>query len=177
MSDAAESQLEGDVSPKTSGGVIRYRIWPAKRHPLRLALALAVVVGATVAAVIVLEGLFWALVVFVGLLAAAAPFFFPTQVGLDGPTLHLRSFGTPRSWDLREFRRLEVGQVGLHRVELLARARLAPMDTLKGVIVPLPGDKPTADAVLVHLRRWVARRQTGRFAIDIDHTPEDSIDL
>ncbi len=176
MSDAAESELEGDVSPKLGGGVIRYRIWPAKRHPLRLAAAAVLVVGATAGAVVVFEGLYWALIVFLGLTTAAAPFFFPTQVGLDGPSVHLRALGTPRTWDLRDFSRLEVGSTGLHRVELLQRARLSPMDTLEGVIVPLPADKATSDAVLVHLRRWVGRRPTGRFALDIDHTPEDSID-
>lgn len=176
MSDAAESKLAGDVSPSTSGGVIRYRIWPARRHPVRLVIAVAVVIGATVAAAIVFEGFFWAAVAFVGLTVSAAPFFFPTEVGLDGPNLNIRALGTPRMWDLRRFRRIELSQDVLPRVELLTRARLSPVDTLESVVVPLPEDKAVTDQVVVHLRRWVGRRETGRFAIDVDHAPEDTIE-
>ncbi len=41
--EAAEPELAGDVAPGTSGGVIRYRIWPARRHPI---LAAEVATGA-----------------------------------------------------------------------------------------------------------------------------------
>ena len=176
MSDAAESKLAGDVSPSTTGGVIRYRIWPARRHPVRLAIALALVVGATVGTVVVFHEFFWAAVVFVGLTVAAAPFFFPTLVGLDGPTLNVRALGTPRVWNLGRFQRLEISQDVLPRVELMTRARLSPVDTLESVVVPLPEDKAVADQVVVHLRRWVGRRPTGRFASDVDHAPEDSLE-
>jgi len=176
VNDAAESKLDGDVSPSTTGGVIRYKIWPARRHPVRLVVAVAIVVGATVATVIVFGEFFWALVVAIGLTVAAAPFFFPTLVGLDGPTLNVRALGTPRVWNLGRFQRIEISQDVLSRVELLTRARLSPVDTLESVVIPLPEDKAVADQVVVHLRRWVGRRPTGRFGMDADHAPEDSLE-
>ncbi|TNF38189.1 MAG: hypothetical protein EP329_01105 [Deltaproteobacteria bacterium] len=176
MSDAAESTLSGDVSASTSGGIIRYKIWPARRHPVRLVIAVILVVGATAATAVVFHAFFWALVVALGLTVAAAPFFFPTLVGLDGPTLNVRALGTPRVWNLARFQRIEVSSDVLPRVELLTRARLSPVDTLESVVVPLPEDKVMADQVVVHLRRWVGRRPTGRFAIDADHAPEDSLE-
>jgi len=176
VSDAAESKLAGDVSPSTSGGVIRYKIWPARRHPVRLVIAVALVVGATAGTAVVFHEAFWALVVALGLTVAAAPFFFPTLVGLDGPTLNVRALGTPRIWNLGSFQRIEISQDVLPRVELLTRARLSPVDTLESVVVPLPEDKAIADQVVVHLRRWVGRRPTGRFAMDADHAPEDSLE-
>lgn len=160
--------------PGSAGGVIRYRIWPARRHPLRLAAVTAVVLGATVAAALVFEGLYWALVVALGLTLAAAPFFFPTEVALDGPRLNLRALGTPRVFHLGAFQRLEIGADVLPRVELLTRARLSPVDSLEGVVVPLPEDPAVASAVVAHLRRWVGRRPTGTFALDADDAPEDS---
>ena len=175
MNDAARSDLEGDVSPQTTGGVIRYRVWPARRRPLRLALALGLVIGLTVLAAKLIDhdpG-FWALTVGVALCVVAAPFFFPTTVGLDGFNLNIRQFGIPRVYNLREYKRLEVNREVVARVELLQRARMSPMDKLKGLVVPLPADGLIADAVVVHLRKWVGRRPTGRFSLDIDHVPED----
>jgi len=175
VSDAAESRLLGEVSPGTTGGVIRYRIWPARRHPLRLLAAVVVVLGATTAIAVVFEGVYWALVVALGLTAAAAPFFFPTEVALDGPQLNLRALGTPRVFHLSHFQRLEEHADVLARVELLTRARLSPVDTLEGLVVPLPEDPAMAALVVAHLRRWVGRQPTGRFALDADHAPEDSV--
>ena len=175
VKDAAESRLAGDVSPSTTGGIIRYRIWPAKRHPVRLLVAALLVGGATVAADLVFEGFYWALVVAVALTIVAAPFFFPTEVALDGPRLNLRTFGTPRVFLLGHFQRFEVSQDVLPRVELLTRARLSPVDTLEGVTVPLPEDARVAGEVVAHLRRWVGRRPTGRFVLDADHAPEDDV--
>lgn len=142
---------------------------------MRLAVALVLVVGLTTLAAMFIDrdpG-FWALTVGVALCVVAAPFFFPTTIGLDGFTLNVRQFGIPRVYNLREYKRLEINQDVVPRVELLARARLSPVDRLKGVVVPLPADKLIADAVVVHLRRWVGRRPTGRFSIDVDHVPED----
>ena len=36
---------------------------------------------------------------------------------LDGYTLHIRRLGSPRTWDLRRFRRIEVGTTALPRVD------------------------------------------------------------
>ncbi len=125
--DAAGSDLAGDVGAKVTGGVIRYRSWPAKRHPLRLVVAVVAVVGATVAAAIALENVYWAAIVFVGLAFLASAFFFPTEVALDGDRLVIRRLGQPQSYELRQFRRMEVSREMMSRVELLHRARLSPM--------------------------------------------------
>lgn len=160
----------------TSGGVIRYRAWPAKRHPIRLVFAILLVVGGTAAVGYFFANYYWAAMALVGFSLAAAAFLFPTLVSLDGPTLVMRHLGTPRSHDLRSFRRIEASRDAALRVELLPRARLSPMDTLQGVVLPLPDDHASAERVIAHLRRWVGRTPTGRFALDLDHVPEDDID-
>jgi len=174
--DAIESELVGDVRPQASGGVIRYRVWPARRHPWRLVVAAVVVVGGTVAVGLLLRNAFWATTAFLGLSFISAAFFFPTEVTLDGAALVLRILGTPRSYDLRNFRRIERAQDMVPRVELLPKARLSAMDTLHGVVIPLPDDPPTAERVLLHLARWVGKTPTGRFVIDVDQAPEDDLE-
>ncbi len=176
VKDAAESQLSGEVSPRTSGGVIRYRLWPAKRHPFRTLFAAGLVVAATVATWMSFTSWMWAAIVLLGLTLGTAVFLFPTEVALDGAALHVRQLGTPRIYDLREFVRLEVLGDLLPRVELCWRPGISPVDKVSSVTVPLPADRAMADKVLVHLRKWVARRQTGRFEIDVDHAPEDTVD-
>lgn len=175
MKDVAESHLEGDVSPGVAGGVIRYRLWPAKRRPFRAGLAAICVVGLTWLTWWAYASALWAALVFVGLTMAVALFLFPTEVALDGCTLHIKQLGSPRTWDLRQFRRIEVTTGVLPRVELGTRPRLSPMDSVKGVTVPLPDEEIMSREVLVHLRRWVGRTATGRFEIDSDHVPEDTV--
>ncbi|MFO0748119.1 MAG: hypothetical protein U1F43_21045 [Myxococcota bacterium] len=174
--DAAQPELAGDVAAKTTGGVIRYRIWPARRHPLRLALAVGAVVGLTIISAVVLQNVFWAGVVFVGLAFLASAFFFPTEVALDGDTLVVRRLGQPQSYELRSFRRFAVSDDMLSRVELMRHARISPMDPIDGIVVPLPDSPVMAQRVLDHLKRWVGRTRTGRFALDIDLAPEDARD-
>ncbi len=173
--DAAESKLEGDVSPQTAHGSIRYRIWPARRHPVRALLFSALLVGATAWAWVAFETLLWPLVVFVGLTATGAIFFFPTLVALDGPTLNVRQFGLPRSWDLRDFKHMERSRDILPRVELSVAPGRGPMDRARGVTIPLPGDAATAERVTLHLQRWVSRRRSGVFELDADMVPEDHV--
>lgn len=174
--DAAESVLAGEVRAKTSGGVIRYRVWPARRKPVRLVIAAVVVIAGTVLVGWLLEEAFWAIIAFLGLSFVSAAFFFPTEVALDGAALVLRHLGTPRSYDLRQFRRIERARDMVPRVELLSRARLSPMDPLQGVVIPLPDDPATCERVLIHLGRWVGKTPTGRFVIDTDLVPEDSLE-
>lgn len=174
--DAAEPELAGEVSPKATGGVIRYRAWPARRRPLRLILAAVAVLGGAIVVGLQLANVYWGAMAFIALALTAAAFFFPTLVSLDGPTLVIRHLGTPRSHDLRHFRRIESSRDLVPRVELLPRARLSPVDTLRGIIVPLPDDAGAAERVLTHLRRWVGRTPTGRFALDLDHVPEDDLE-
>jgi len=166
--DAAEADLEGVVEPAHSGGLIRYRVWPARRHPLRALGALLVCVGATVGAAWV-SGLFWSVFVLIGTVLGAGLFFFPTEVSLDSYTLHVRAFGTPRTWDLRHFRRFEVSGAPMARVELIKRSGF---DLLENMNFPVP---LAHEAILEHLRVWVGRTPTGTFEMDDDLVPEDSL--
>ncbi len=173
--DAAESELQGDVVPKTASGVIRYRIWPAKRHPIRTVMAALAVAGATTGTAIAFESPLWAILVFAGCVLGAGVFLFPTEVALDGPTLHRRHLGTPRTWDLREFGRIEMNEDLLPRVELRSGAALNPVERVSAVTLPLPADSAMAEKTLIHLRRWVGRRASGVFELDADHAPDDHV--
>lgn len=173
--DAAESHLEGDVSPGTASGLIRYRIWPARRHPFRTLLFAAAVIAATGYVWTEYESLLWSGLVFGGLTLGGGLFLFPTLVALDGPALHIRQFGAPRTWDLREFCRLEVTDDLWRRVHINTRPTASPVDGIHGVSVPLPADRTTAEHVLLHLRRWVGRAESGHFELDGDHAPQDTL--
>lgn len=175
VQDPAEPLLSGDVDPATAGGLIRYRIWPARRHPLRAAFAFVLCLGAGYLTWFALGSWLWAGMVLAGTLAMSAILLLPTEVSLDGHTLNLHQLGTPRTWDLRSFRRIEVAGPRLPRVELCERPRFTPMDAVKAVTVPLPADPLVAEAALMHIRRWVGRMATGRFEIDDDHAPEDVV--
>jgi hypothetical protein len=174
--DAAGPELHGAVDAMMTGGVIRYRAWPARRHPLRLVLAIVATGVGTAGVGLLLKSAFWGAIALLGLSLLASAFFFPTLVSLDGPVLVLRQLGTPRSFDLREFRRVEVARDRVPRVELLSHSRLSPMKALRGLIVPLPDDAVSAERVIGHLQRWVGRTQTGRFVIDLDHVPDDALE-
>lgn len=175
MQDAAGPNLEGDVSPGTTGGCIRYRLWPARRHPVRAILLSALCVLATWGVWGEFHSVLYAAFAFVGTVTGVALFLFPTEVSLDGHQLNMRALGTPRTWDLRQFRRLEVSGKPLAHVELLKRQRLGALDKVAGVTIPLPADAEAAHEVTMHLRRWVGRQVTGRFEIDADHAPEDTV--
>jgi hypothetical protein len=166
--DPAQADLEGVVEPAISGGLIRYRVWPARRHVGRLLLVAGTCVGVT-AAVALVADTFWAVFVLIGVVLGAGVFFFPTEVALDSYTLHVRSFGTPRTWDLRHFRRFEVSGQPFSRVELITRTGF---DLLDNVTFPVP---PSHEAILDHLRAWVGRTPTGTFELDDDMVPEDTL--
>ena len=163
----AQAELEGVVDLITSGGLIRYRVWPARRRPAGLFVAVATCVAVT-GGVAIAAGTFWAVFVFVGVVVGAGVFFFPTEVSLDNHTLHVRAFGTPRTWDLRHFRRFEVSREPLPRIELIKRTGF---DLLDNVTFPVPVEH---EAVLEHLRAWVGRKPTGTFELDADLVPEDN---
>lgn len=165
----AQADLEGVVEPATSGGLIRYRVWPARRHPLRL-VGVAVTCAGVTAGVALAAGTFWAVFVFVGLVLGAGIFFFPTEVALDSHTLHVRAFGTPRTWDLRHFRRFEVSGQPLPRIELIKRSGF----DLDNVLFPMP---EAHGEILDHLRTWVGRQPTGKFEVDDDMVPEDTVQV
>lgn len=165
--DAAEADLEGVVEPAHSGGVIRYRVWPVRRHPWRAVGVALVCAGVTVGAAWI-SGLFWAVFVLIGAVLGAGVFFFPTEVSLDSYTLHVRAFGTPRTWDLRHFRRFQVSGSPMWRVELIKRNGF---DLLENMSFPVPHMHAS---ILEHLRVWVGRTPTGTFEVDDDLVPEDS---
>ena len=157
MSEAAESELSGEVSPRSSGGVIRYRSWPASRHKILTAMALLILLSLSAAAHVAFDSLLWASFVFLGLGATGALFLFPTEVALDGPSLHIRHLGSPRSYDLREMRRMEVSGDFFKRVELGKEAGISALDTVRGVTLPLPSKIESRDRVLGHLRHFVGK--------------------
>ena len=163
----AQAELEGVVDLATSGGLIRYRVWPARRRITSLLVVAATCVGVT-AGVAIAAGTFWAVFVFVGVVLGAGIFFFPTEVSLDRHTLHVRAFGTPRTWDLRHYRRFEVSREPVPRIELIKRTGF---DLLDNVTFPVPAEH---EAILEHLRVWVGRKPTGTFELDDDLVPEDN---
>ena len=165
---AAQAELEGVVDPATSGGLIRYRVWPARRQPLRLMAVVLACLGLTSGAALT-AGTFWAVFVLIGLILSAGVLLFPTEVALDSYTLHVRALGTPRTWDLRHFRRFEVSAQPWPRVELTKRTGFELLDN---VSIPLP---QAHEAVLAHLRSWVGRQPTGTFELDDDLVPEDNV--
>lgn len=155
--DAAESELEGDVAPQVTGGVVRYRLWPAWHKPVRTIVVLALVVAATGGAWYAYESFIWTLLAFLGMTAAFGIWIFPTSVALDGPMLHVRQFGVPRSFDLRNFRRMKITDAVLPRVELGVAEGASSMDTVRGSIVPLPAKLAARTLVIAHLERWVGQ--------------------
>ena len=174
--EAAEPLMEGDVSPGTSGGVIRYRLWPVKRHPVRTTLLGLGIVPCVGAAWFLTHSFFWAGIMAIGYLTSIAVGFFPTEVTLDGHTLHIRQIFFLRTWDLRRFRRLNIDTSLVPRVELSRTTGLNPLDRARAVLLPLPSEALDSELVVDHLRRWVGRQITGKFEVDIDHAPEDNVE-
>lgn len=151
--EAARAELRGEVLPAHTADVIRYRVWFPVRYPVRTAAAGFFVVLCTSATWFFLDAILWSLLVGLGLTLALALLIFPTEVSLDGPSLHVRQLSHPRTWDLRDFTRLSVGQRPLHRAVLHARAPRDPRARVSQVIVPLPQDPAEAEAVLAHMRQ------------------------
>ena len=171
----AIGDLEGPLRPATTGGVIRYRLWPIKRRPGRSLLVALVILGLAWATYHQLGSLLWAAVVLVGTTAGAGMLFVPTEVMLDGYHLNMRAMNLARTWDLRRFRKLEVSGGVLPRVDLTGRLRRKLFDRMRVVQLPLPSDAADAELVLAHVRRWVGRSPTGKFELDRDHAPQDNV--
>lgn len=163
------------MRPATTGGVIRYRLWPIKRRPGRTVVVALVILALTWATWHQLGSGLWAAVVFIGTTAGAGMLFVPTEVMLDGYQLNMRAMNLARTWDLRRFRKLEVNGGVLPRIDLTGRLRRQVFDRLRVVQLPLPSDAEDAELVLAHVRRWVGRSPTGKFEIDRDHVPEDNV--
>ena len=174
--DGAESVLVGEVASAAAAGVIRYRLWPARRYPVRSALVALGVIVCVAATWVTFHAWLWATVVFVGCVTGAAVMFFPTEVTLDGHQLNMRALATLRTWDLRRFRRMSLEGGVLPRVELTRRAKLTPIDRVRSVVLPLPRGSEDATRVVDHLRRWVGKVVTGKFEIDEDQVPEDVVE-
>ena len=171
----AIGDLEGHMRPSITGGVIRYRLWPVKRRPLRTLLVALVIAALCWATWYQLSSVLWATVVLVGTTAGAGMLFVPTEVMLDGYHLNMRAMNLARTWDLRRFRKLEVNGGVLPRVDLTGRLKRKMFDRIRVVQLPLPSNVEDAELVLAHVRRWVGRSPTGKFEIDRDHAPEDNV--
>lgn len=163
------------VGSLRSGGVIRYRVWPAKRHPVAAILVAILTIGATVLTVEQTDSYLLASYVFVGLVLTAGLFFFPNHVAFDSYMLHRRAYGIPRTWDLRSFRRMEVSRGPLPHLELLTHDASPLMAQVRSVIVALPPRTEDAERVVEHARSWLGKRPTGQFELDDDHAPEDAV--
>lgn len=176
MRDASRgAEVESEGSAVFGAGAIRYRVWPARRHPWRLAIALMLVIGVAVGVALAWRNGWWAAIAALGVSGAAVAYFFPTEVALDGARLVVRQLGTPRQYDLRSFRRVEVVVDVVARAELGATGPNSPLDAVQAVAVPLPVEKQAQERVVAHMRRWVGRRATGQFAFDDDHAPDDDV--
>ena len=156
---------------QSTGGVLRYRSWPAARRPIVTSVLVGVILSAGGVGFTALDSFLHGLFIMLGLTAAAAPFFFPTLVSLDGPALHTRHLGIPRSWDLRELQQMTVMEEWVSRAELGRAGGLHPSDPIQGVTIPLPR-KPAARAqVLAHIRHFVGHPEEGSREFGVDLTP------
>jgi len=169
------SEVESETRATFGAGAVRYRVWPARRQPWRLAVAGGLALAAAIAVAFAWHNAWWAAIAGLGILGAASPFFFPTEIALDGARLILRQLGTPREYDLRSFSRVEVVADMVTRAELCFGNPNSPLDAVQTVGVPLPTEPRAREGVLAHLRRWVGRRATGQFAFDDDHAPDDEV--
>ena len=171
MGDAVQSELSGEVSFRATGGVLRYRSWPALRRPLLTLALLSALVGVGFVASFALESFFFVVCVEVGLTVAFALYFFPTLVALDGPALHIRHLGIPRTWDLRQLNRMTVLDDVVSRVELGESGPLSPTDTVNGVTIPLPHQTEAKKRVIAHLQHFVGHPDEGSREFTPDLTP------
>ncbi len=171
MGDAAESELRGEVAFKFTGGVVRYRSWPALRRPVLAIFLVLMIVGTGVVGHVVLESLLHGVFIMIGFTAIAAPFFFPTLVALDGPALHIRHLGMPRSWDLRELQQMTVMEEVVSRVELGRAGGVHPADSIQGVTIPLPRQPAARAKVLEHIRHFVGHPDESSREFGVDLTP------
>jgi hypothetical protein len=159
MQDAgrrAEVAAGGPVA--AGGGAVRYRVWPARSHPWRglgvASLAAALIAGG---AVVLGDGL-WTAVLALGVLAAAAAFFFPTEVVVAGGQLVVRQLGVPRSYALADFTRVTVVRDVTTRLELSRSGEGDALEAVRTVAVPLPDNEDARRHVLASLE--AARAET-----------------
>lgn len=173
---SADPEPTSETPAMASGGVIRYRLWMARQHPIRfsflavLALALAAGVGFSDA------NIFWSFMALLALALTAAMFFFPSLVTLDGPTLIVRRLGLPQTHDLRHFESVRFVHDLMGKAELIPMDRPAPMNAFRSLTIPLPSQEAVAAKVQAHLNYWVGRRVTGQFEWDLDQIPEEQRD-
>ena len=171
MADAAQSELSGEVDFRATGGVLRYRSWPALRRPVLTVFLMVALVAVGFMANFVLESVFFVICVEVGLTVAFALYFFPTLVALDGSALHIRHLGFPRTWDLRQLNRMTVLDDVVSRVELGESGPLNPADTVIGVTIPLPHQQDAKRQVIAHLRHFVGNPNEGSREFTPDLNP------
>ena len=167
--------VDNEARAAFGAGVIRYRVWPARRHPWRLVAVAVVAIAVATAVALAWGNAWWALIAGMGLVGATVPFFFPTEVAIDGARLSVRQLGMPREYDLRRFRRVEVVSDVVTRAELSSGELHSPLGAVHAMGLPLPHATVERDQVVTHLRRWVGRRPTGQFRLDDDHVPEDDL--
>ena len=151
----AGSGARGTVA---GGGALRYRIWPARLHPLRTTAAL--LVGGAVAGfgARLLGGGGWYAVLGLGVVGALAALLFPTEVVVDGAQLVVRQLGTPRSYVLSDFARLEVVSDVVARAELSREGEGDPLEAARTLPLPLPEEPAARARLLALLEAGLGRR-------------------
>jgi hypothetical protein len=102
----------------------------------------------------------WFAVLAVAVVGALAALLFPTEVIVDGGQLVVRQLGTPRSYALSEFVRLEVVSDVVARVELSRDADGAPLASARTVALPLPEEASARARLLALLSAGLSRRPT-----------------
>jgi hypothetical protein len=127
-------------------------VHPARDQPLRLALALTLI-AAVVASLAAAWGgaLFAALGAFV-LLAAIAPFLFPTRYRLSEEGVEAEFLGQKRARPWREIRRVVPDRNG---VLLSPFARPSLLDGPRGLYLRVGARAPEREAVLAYVRAHV----------------------
>ncbi len=123
---------------------------------MSLAASGVVVVGARL-----LGGGGWFAVLAVAGVGALAALLFPTEVLVDGGQLVVRQLGTPRSYALSEFVRLEVVSDVIARVELSRETDGGPLASARTLALPLPDEASTRARLLALLSAGLAEPGAG----------------
>jgi hypothetical protein len=115
--------------------------------------------GVIAAGTLALGGGLWTAILTLGVLAAAAAFFFPTEVVVAGGQLVVRQLGVPRSYRLGGFARLEVVTDVTTRAELSPVSEGAALEAVRTVAVPLPDSEEARARVVAALEAGLAGRE------------------
>jgi hypothetical protein len=128
--------VEGPVSAAPPTTPVTWTAHPARRRPDHVALSAAVILLSTWAVLVTLEAPGLAALAAVLLIAALAPFLFPTHYRIDAVGVEARRLGRRQARPWTEIRRVDVGA----RAALVSPfARPRWLDRYRGLIVLFDG--------------------------------------